>query len=63
MGKFEWTAGNWYGDFERFRDGMRDLDQLLINAWNVQAMNLLSGFLFAQAPHGAGHLRQLVEGR
>ena len=29
---------------------------------NVQALNLLSGFLLAQAPHGAGHFRQLVEG-
>ena len=30
---------------------------------NIQALNLLSGFLVAEAPQGAGHLRQLVEGR
>ena len=28
-------SSGWHHDFEVLRDGMRDLDQLLINAWNM----------------------------
>ena len=28
-------SAEWHGDFERLRDAMRDLDQLLVNAWNM----------------------------